>query len=320
MAQVSFRRATSLPGLATRENNAIYFIPQTINGDSTSYMAIVAVNSTGQVREIGYENIIQTINSLKDQNNGIPALNAQGKISLSVLPNDIGIEFLIVADITERNALNLDKNTLVLVADATGDPNINTGGALYAWDEADSAWVLVCKYEQLTVDISTKADKIIQIIAGNGVTGGGNLEANRTITLGTPSTITSATTNSVTANSHTHALTVTKADVGLSNVTNDAQVKVSDLATQSEAETGTNNTKWMSPLRTDQLITTRLNQAGSGEVNTGANVGSTGFSEVFKDKTGTTLNFRKLSNTGTVRTRTDENDIFFELHWSETAW
>ena len=46
------------------------------------------------------------------------------------------------------------------------------------------------------------------ISAGNGLTGGGDLSSNRTLTLGTPSTLTGSTTNAVTASSHTHAITV----------------------------------------------------------------------------------------------------------------
>ena len=46
-----------------------------------------------------------------------------------------------------------------------------------------------------------------QVIAGNGLTGGGALSANRTITLGTPSTCSTSTSNNTTATSHTHALT-----------------------------------------------------------------------------------------------------------------
>lgn len=47
----------------------------------------------------------------------------------------------------------------------------------------------------------------ITLSGGNGMVSSiGNLSANRTITLGTPSAITEATTNSVTATSHTHAL------------------------------------------------------------------------------------------------------------------
>lgn len=45
------------------------------------------------------------------------------------------------------------------------------------------------------------------IIAGNGLTGGGSLTEDRTITLGTPSAITLASTNSVTGTTHTHAFT-----------------------------------------------------------------------------------------------------------------
>ncbi|MBQ9600578.1 MAG: tail fiber protein, partial [Neisseriaceae bacterium] len=51
---------------------------------------------------------------------------------------------------------------------------------------------------------SKKANNTLTLTAGNGLTGGGNLTANRTFALGTPSSITASTTNSVTADSHTH--------------------------------------------------------------------------------------------------------------------
>lgn len=44
------------------------------------------------------------------------------------------------------------------------------------------------------------------IYAGSGLTGAGNLSADRTITLGTPGSITATSTNSVSTNSHTHAI------------------------------------------------------------------------------------------------------------------
>lgn len=52
-----------------------------------------------------------------------------------------------------------------------------------------------------------------QIIAGNGMTGGGALTADRTVTLGTPSPITNATTDSVTSTSHAHSLGFVAAEV-----------------------------------------------------------------------------------------------------------
>jgi hypothetical protein len=48
-----------------------------------------------------------------------------------------------------------------------------------------------------------------QILSGNGMAfTGGALNTDRTITLGTPGTLTGSTTNSVSASSHTHAITV----------------------------------------------------------------------------------------------------------------
>lgn len=56
-------------------------------------------------------------------------------------------------------------------------------------------------------DTATTATNLNRsILAGNGLSGGGVMTADRTITLGTPSSITATSTNSVTATSHTHNL------------------------------------------------------------------------------------------------------------------
>jgi hypothetical protein len=47
------------------------------------------------------------------------------------------------------------------------------------------------------------------IIAGNGLTGGGTMQADRTITLGTPGTVSASSTNGVSSTSHTHAFDIT---------------------------------------------------------------------------------------------------------------
>lgn len=56
------------------------------------------------------------------------------------------------------------------------------------------------------------------ILAGNGLAGGGLLDSDRTITLGTPSTLNASTTNSVSGTTHTHAITTGNLIQG-SNVT-----------------------------------------------------------------------------------------------------
>ena len=57
------------------------------------------------------------------------------------------------------------------------------------------------------------ATENISITAGNGLTGGGTLAATRTLTMGTPGSITNASTNAVTATSHTHAFGIAVAEV-----------------------------------------------------------------------------------------------------------
>lgn len=51
-----------------------------------------------------------------------------------------------------------------------------------------------------------KVPKTATITAGNGLTGGGDLSTNRSLALGTPSQITATSSNSVTAESHSHAI------------------------------------------------------------------------------------------------------------------
>ena len=75
------------------------------------------------------------------------------------------------------------------------------------------------------------------IVAGNGLTGGGNLTADRTLTLGTPTTLSGATANAVTTTSHSHALAAATETVS----------GVSELATVAEAKAGTDTTRSVTP-------------------------------------------------------------------------
>ena len=79
------------------------------------------------------------------------------------------------------------------------------------------------------------ADRRLILTAGNGLTGGGDLTANRTVTLGTPSSITVSSTNSVSGTSHTHFL-----DLGSAPIRNQAAV-VSDATSLLLYINGTDN-------------------------------------------------------------------------------
>lgn len=108
----------------------------------------------------------------------------------------------------------------------------------------------------------------VTVTAGNGL-GGGGTGNSMTILLGTPSTITQSTTNNVTSNSHTHALSFTKvpsptasgneisfvdtvsqgANGGITATkktvrsASTTQTGVVELATQDEVNTGTDTTR-----------------------------------------------------------------------------
>ncbi|AGH32064.1 tail fiber protein; Ig-domain containing [Vibrio phage PWH3a-P1] len=84
-------------------------------------------------------------------------------------------------------------------------------------------------------DTNTRIDSLeqIEVTGGNGLTGGGDLTTDRTLTLGTPTTLDGSTTNNVTTDSHTHSL---------------------NMASQAESQTGTDNTKLVTPLRVHEAV------------------------------------------------------------------
>lgn len=92
------------------------------------------------------------------------------------------------------------------------------------------------------------------IVAGNGLTGGGNLTADRTLTLGTPGTLNGSTTNAVTATSHTHA--ISDATTAVSGV--------SALSTDTEAIAGAVTTKSLTPSNLKAVLSATNLTAGNG--------------------------------------------------------
>lgn len=64
--------------------------------------------------------------------------------------------FEIAPTIAARNALqsSYTRNTLVLVTDATGDPTVTTGTALYAFNHAGQTWTKLTEYESLDLSLN----------------------------------------------------------------------------------------------------------------------------------------------------------------------
>jgi hypothetical protein len=116
-----------------------------------------------------------------------------------------------------------DGNGIRIYNDNTNDilylSNVNSVNALKFYDSSVTTHETVWHTGNLTssqlntIYGYTPVTSARTVTAGNGMTGGGALSANITLTMGTPSNITNSTTNSVTATSHTHALGFAAAEV-----------------------------------------------------------------------------------------------------------
>lgn len=135
----------------------------------------------------------------------------------------------------------------------TGDNNYTAVRTI--WDSANLANGTTSQYIRGDGSLATFPTDLVTtsrtITAGNGLTGGGNLTANRTLTLGTPGTITGSTTNSVSGSSHTHALTLASGDItgalGFTPVTTARTITMtggSGITSSAGAQTLAGNRSW----------------------------------------------------------------------------
>lgn len=113
---------------------------------------------------------------------------------------------------------------------STGDPNKRINGSLFDGEFDPIATAVASKIDKVAGEtgelaiftaagglessdilpsvFDTFALEATSILAGNGITGGGDLSASRTLTLGTPTEVNSSSTDSVTTTSHTHSLDI----------------------------------------------------------------------------------------------------------------
>ena len=105
---------------------------------------------------------------------------------------------------TRMFAAGVSKVLTMRMSDGSVWQNVRNASVWLGWQRIDA--IASATAAALAQGLADKADKTTQIIAGNGLSGGGTLAGNRTITLGTPGKITATSTNSVSAASHTHEI------------------------------------------------------------------------------------------------------------------
>lgn len=91
-----------------------------------------------------------------------------GKINIEKLPDAVRAKITYVADINARDtATEEQKKGLVYVIDATGDPTVTAGSAMYAWVE--EAWVKIAEAESLDIDIDALTPSYENVEAAGAV-------------------------------------------------------------------------------------------------------------------------------------------------------
>lgn len=128
MAQVRFFKVTTLPG--SLQPDSFYFV------ENGSYAESYLTNSAGVARAVGNSAMINALISEALANWSGAASTVQ-----------------IVADISARDALiaTLEANAMILVIDATADPTVDAGSALYAYDATAEETYKVAEYESMDV-------------------------------------------------------------------------------------------------------------------------------------------------------------------------
>ena len=170
----SIEAATKATKLSTTRTFALTGdVTGTITSDLTSGFSIATTIAPNSVA-LGTDTTGNYAGSVGVSGNGLTITGSAGE----------GTAFIV-----NSNATNANTASTLVFRDASG--NFSAGTITAA----------------LSGNATTATDLSRSIIAGDGLSGGGVLNADRTITLGTPSTLSNSSTNSVTTTSHTHQIT-----------------------------------------------------------------------------------------------------------------
>jgi hypothetical protein len=143
-------RVSALP--ATLAPNAIYYLP---TGVANELQIVV----TGLTAEVVYATVTRSdIQALIDSAAGLNQ------------------EILVTPTITTRAAMTWAGNGIVLVGDATDDPEIDAGAAIYFYNAADQTYTLTARLADLYI-VQDWGDilNIPPAVSGLGVDANGNL-------------------------------------------------------------------------------------------------------------------------------------------------
>lgn len=126
-------RVTALP--VPLVANTVYLV-----AESATELKIVAVGATPA-----------------DVRTTVVSSDVDSKITAAIGALDLSNSAGFAADIAARDALVLTKSSFVFVADASADPTVDAGAALYFYNQPAATYTKVAEYESLDVVIPNKA-------------------------------------------------------------------------------------------------------------------------------------------------------------------
>lgn len=172
------------------------------------------INISGTAANANNANNANTANTAGSAGNAGNADNLGGVPASQFVRNN-GDTYAINISGTAQNANNANNaNTANTAGSATNAANANNAGNADNLGGVPASQFVRNNGDTYSINISgTSANVNRQIVAGSGLTGGGVLNADRSIALGTPSSITNATSNSASSTTHTHALGFVAAEV-----------------------------------------------------------------------------------------------------------
>lgn len=223
-------------------DNAVYEIQETLNE------AVQNLENTEQKAEQASQAISSIQNKIA-QPNGLATLGNDGLIKSSQLPSNLR-EIRVVPDIAARDKLDAFESLRVLALDATADSTVESGWAEYVFD--GQAYVKVGEGESLDITLSwadIQNKPTVFPPSTHGHTESEITDLDKYTQQEVDSFLTAIRqllTDHEENTDNPHQ--VTKAQVGLENV-QDYMV-----ASQTDAETGTSNNTYLTPLRAMQLV------------------------------------------------------------------
>jgi len=224
--------ATQVRTLLNIADGANNYVHPNHSGDVTSLADGAQTIATGAVTNAKMANMAATtIKGNKTAGAAVPAdltaaevrtlINVANGANNYVHPNHTGDVTSLADGATTIAADAVTNAKLANMATMTIKGN-NTGAAANPVDlTAAQVRTLINVADGATANTGT----VTSVAAGNGMTAITAITTTGTISLGTPSSCNGSSSNATTATSHTHAISLTAANVGLGNVSNNAQMK-----------------------------------------------------------------------------------------------